>query len=95
MDDHDLPFCAFADEEGTQFTIEVPEAEDLEALLHTIDHENGHINLYFQIPINRALRNGTYRVQHSRLGGFEARFEQVQAGGREPDQVGYRAVVTE
>jgi hypothetical protein len=92
---------AFRDEVETAFTIERSDADDVAAELHTVDppaewrDEGGCVNLYFDVPAHRDLRGGTYRVRHPRLDGFRARFERVQAGGREPDRTGYRAVVVE
>jgi len=98
-DDPSLSASAFVDEENTVFMIEGLGEKDVEALLHTVDppaegtQTDGRINLYFQVPVDSALEEGSYRVKHPHLPAFEAWFEQVQAGGATPDQNGYRAVL--
>ena len=89
-----------AETEST-FTIVVPGAPDAEAVLHTVDapadwrEGTGCTNLYFDAPARPELDAGVYRVEHPRLAAFRARIEPVEAGGRNLNQTGYRAVVIE
>jgi len=84
-------------EEGTTFTIHLTDDTNIEAVLHTVDpaptwkEATRRTNLYFHVPAGHHVREGTYRVEHPHLGAFEASFEEVQAGGRNPRQMGYRA----
>jgi hypothetical protein len=91
---------AFEDEEGTVFTVQVPDGANVRAVLHTVDPPEpwteagaGTTNLYFSLSAERTLDEGAYQVEHPRLDRFEARFVRVQAGGEDPDIPGYRAVV--
>ncbi len=84
----------------TTFTIKRPGAEDVPALLHTVDPppeweaDDARMNLYFDVPARPDLDEAIYRVTHPRLDDFRARLMRVQAGGQEPDRTGYRAVVS-
>jgi hypothetical protein len=90
---------ALADEEGSPFTIVGGDAGPVMAVLHTVDPPSGppggagRTNLYFHVPAEPSLSEGTYRIRHERLPAFRARVERVEAGGRTPEDAGYRAVV--
>lgn len=92
------PDALDAETEST-FIIEGPDGTNGEAVLHTVDapaerrEGTGRTNLYFDVPAPSELSEGIYRVEHPRLPAFRARVEPVKAGGRRPDQIGYRAVV--
>lgn len=94
------PDALTAETEST-FTIEGPDGTNTEAVLHTVDapadrwEGAGRTNLYFDVDAPMELSEGIYRIEHPRLSAFRARIEPVEAGGRRPDQTGYRAVVVE
>lgn len=91
----------FTAETESPFTIERPDGTNAKAVLHTVDapaewrEGTGCTNLYFDVPARLELSEGVYRITHPRLPAFRARIEPVEAGGRRPDQSGYRAVVVE
>lgn len=86
--------------EGSTFVIRRSGGNGIDAVLHTVDWQKGRpgsserINLYFHVTDGRVLDPGIYLVEHPVLGSFEMRIERVQAGGLDPLEVGYRAVVS-